>query len=334
MVNSPLTVHVYRGETVESSHAVHCMVMDKDGDILESWGDRERLVSPRSSLKPLQTIPLVESGALDAFNLGAEEIALACASHNAEPVHIEKVAAWLERIGLSVDDLECGGHLSLNKERAHEMIRNGEEMTGLLSDCSGKHTGMLTTARHQGHAIENYVAFDHPVQKQIFETISEMADYDVSGGACGTDGCSAPNPAIPLRNLTRAFTRLANPEALSDARAAACRRIVKAMAEHPYLLAGKDRFNTILIEESQGNIICKLGAEGNYMALVRDKGLVIYLKTEDGALERASHPVLGAVLNKFNAIDAQTDEAVSRFTQPVLKNWKGLEIGKITVPSL
>lgn len=331
--NAPIKVDLYRGDTVESSHLVHCMIMGRGGDIIGSWGDEGRLVSPRSSLKSLQALPLVESGAADAFGLGSEEIALACASHNAEAVHMDLAARWLEKIGLGVKDLQCGGHLSINTERAHDMIRTGENLTftGLHSDCSGKHCGMLTVARHLGAPVANYLDFDHPVQKLIFETISEMADYDIARGGCGTDGCSAPNPAIPLKNMTLAFCRMVNPEKLPPARAAACRRMIEAMAKHPYLIGGKDRFDTILIEASKGNIIGKIGAEGNYMAMIRDQGIALYMKTEDGAFERASYPVLGVLLQKLGAVDAAVDSVLARFTRPVLKNWKGLTIGKVVV---
>lgn len=322
----PLTVNVFRGDTVESSHSVHAIVMDRGGAMLEGWGNMERLISPRSSLKPLQALPLVESGAADAFGLGTQETALACASHNAEPVHMEAVASWLDRIGLTKDNLACGGHLSINKDRAHEMIRNGEVLTGLHSDCSGKHAGMLTTAVHLGHSTENYVDPAHPVQRLIYRTISEMAEHDLSKGHSGTDGCSAPNPAVPLKNLALAFSRFMNPNCSNS-----CKRILDSMAEQPYMIGGKDRFDTILIEASKGNILCKVGAEGNYVAFIRDQGLTLYLKAEDGVFERATLPVLGVLLNRYKAIDAVTDRLIEPMTRPVLKNWTGREIGKITV---
>lgn len=332
-VNPPIEVSLYRGDTVESSHLVHCMIRGRGGEIIDSWGDEDRLISPRSSLKALQALPLVESGAADAFGLGDEEIALACASHNAEPVHMELATRWLAKIGLKVKDLQCGGHLSINTERAHEMIRTGENLkfTGLHSDCSGKHCGMLSTARHMGAPVENYLSFDHPVQKRIFETISEMADCDIGQGFCGTDGCSAPNPAIPLKNLTLAFSRLLNHDGLPPVRATACRRLLDAIAKNPYLIGGKDRFDTALIEVTKGNVIGKIGAEGNYMALIRDKGIALYMKVEDGVFERASFPVLGVLLRKLGVLDTAADAALAKFTRPILKNWKGLEIGKVTV---
>ena len=331
MSTLPLSVNVYRGDTIESSHRVHGIVLDRTGDVLSSWGDMDRLISPRSCLKPLQALPFVETGAVQAFDLGSEHIALACASHNAETIHIEMIQSWLKTVGLEESDLQCGGHLSINEERSHEMIRNEEKMTALLSDCSGKHAGMLTTAKHEGYSTEDYVSLDHPVQKQIYTTISEMAEYDLSKGYSGTDGCSVPNPAIPLKNLAKAFAYFMNPEKLSDKRAAASKRILEAMVEHPYLVAGKDRFDTILGESSKGNIAGKVGAEGNYLAFVRDQGLTIFLKAEDGVIERATLPVLGKILEAVNALDDIADPKLSKFTRPILQNWKGIEIGKIEV---
>ena len=331
---SPLIVNVYRGNIVESSHLVHAIVMDRAGDVVESWGDVERPTYPRSSLKALQALPFVESGAVDAFGLGDAEIALACASHNAEQVHIEKVTVWLEKVGLDAKALLCGGHLSINQDRAHEMIRNGETLTALYSDCSGKHAGMVTTAVHQGHPIVNYTDPNHPVQRQILQTISEMADYDLTQRPPGIDGCSAPNPALPLKNIALAFSRFMNLKTLPSDRAVACGRILDAIAANPYMIGGKARFDTVLIESSGGNLLSKLGAEGNCLAFVRDQGLTIYLKAEDGIPERATLPVLSALLNRHKAMDDRTDKAVEHFTRPVLKNWRGLEVGKITVPDL
>lgn len=331
MKNNPLTVDVYRGKMVESSHQVHCIVMDRDGQVLESWGEEQRMISPRSSLKLLQVLPFIESGALNALGLGDEEITLACASHNAETGHIDGVRKWLESIGLSVDDLACGGHVSLNERRAHEMIRNGEAMTGLLSDCSGKHAAMLSTAVHLGYSIKGYEEINHPVQQLIFKTISELAHYDLHNGLSGTDGCSVPNPAIPLKNLAFAFSHFMNPNRLDQKRAQACQSILDAIEAHPYLIAGAERFDTDVVKATGGNIISKIGAEGNYILFVRDKGLTMYLKAEDGVLKRATQPAIGFMLKRFGAIDAQADEALSSYTRPILKNWKGIEIGKIVV---
>ncbi len=331
MKNNPLTVDVYRGHMVESSHKVHCIVMDKDGQVLESWGDEQRMISPRSSLKLLQVLPFIESGAVDALGLGDEEIALACASHNAEQVHIEKVQGWLARMGLCVDDLACGGHLSINQARAHEMIRNQEPMTAFLSDCSGKHAAMLSTAVHLNLDINGYEDINHPVQQQIFKTISELAHYDLSNGLSGTDGCSVPNPAIPLKNLAFAFSHFMNPDRLDQNRAQACTRILDAISTHPYLVAGAERFDTDVVKATNGNIIAKIGAEGNYVVFIRDKGITMYLKAEDGVLHRATEPALGFMLKRFGAINDQADETLSGYTRPVLKNWKDIEIGKIAV---
>ncbi len=332
--SAPLKVNFYRGDTVESSHIVHCMVLDKNGDTLGSWGDENRVISPRSSLKSLQALSFIESGAVDALGLDDDHIALACASHNAEEVHMQKVGAWLGKIGLSESDLQCGGHLSLGRNRRHEMIKNEEEMTGLHSDCSGKHAGMLSTAIHIGAPIENYLALDNPVQKLIYKTISEMADYDLTKGSSGTDGCSAPNPAIPLKNLALAFSRLLNHAALSSERAAACKRILDANAKHPYLVAGAQRFDTTMMEATNGGIICKVGAEGNQMALVRDQGIAIYIKAEDGVFDRAALPVLGKILNSLNAINDDTNKAVEKYFNPAPKNWQGIQVGKVEVEGL
>ena len=203
---NPILVELTRGPIVESVHRGSVAVADSAGKIVFALGDLDTPVYPRSSLKPIQALPLVESGAADAFGIGDEEIALACASHSGEPMHTTRVAAWLSRIGCGESDLACGAHPSRYEPVAEEMIRRGEKPTRIFNNCSGKHTGFLSVARHWDIATKGYEHHDHPVQRAIAKALAELTGID-SEFPWGVDGCAAPNFAVPLGAQARAFAR-------------------------------------------------------------------------------------------------------------------------------
>src|SRR5665213_3257951 len=237
---NPVLVEITRGDLVESVHRGSIAIADAKGNIRLALGDLKTPVYPRSSLKPIQALPLLESGAAEAFGLGDEEIALACASHSGEPMHTTRVAAWLSRIGCGESDLACGAHPSRYEPVAEDMIRRGEKPTRIHNNCSGKHSGFLSVARHWDIATAGYERHDHPVQRAIAKTLGELTEIETEF-PWGVDGCAAPNFAVPLDAQARAFAKFAAPDALSPERAIACRRIVRAMMVHPELVSGTGR---------------------------------------------------------------------------------------------
>ena len=298
----PIAVEVRRGRLVESRHRVACAVVSADGATVARWGEVATPVYPRSALKPLQALALVESGAADAFGLGDRELALAAGSHNGEPDQVAAVVAWLERIGLSAAALECGPQRPRREPDADAMVLAGRRPSDADNNCSGKHAGMLTLARHLGRPTVGYSAVDHPVQQTILATLSAMSDIDLSAGQIAIDGCSAPSPAMPLQALAHAFARFARPDGLAPARAAACRRLNQAMAAEPQMVAGAGRLCTALIAAGSGRVLVKSGAEGVYAAALPGPGLGIALKAADGA-RRAAQMAIGAVLHHLGALD-------------------------------
>ncbi len=222
---TPVLVEIRRGRTVENHHRGSAVVADSKGAIVAAWGDRERPVFPRSAIKPVQAIPLVDSGAADAFGLGDIELALASASHAGEPCHIAAVGAWLARVGLSPADLECGTHAPYSAATVAALIHAGAAPTTLHNNCSGKHSGMLCLALHLGAPIQGYIAPDHPAQLAWRRVLGEMAGLDLSAAPAATDGCGIPTIALPLSGLARAAARFATGAAYGDA----CKRIRRAM---------------------------------------------------------------------------------------------------------
>lgn len=314
-MTNPILVEVTRGNLVESVHRGSIAVAHASGKIVFSLGDLETPVYPRSSLKPIQTLPLMESGAADAFGLSGEEIALACASHSGEPMHTTRVASWLARIGCGESDLACGAHPSRYEPVAEDMIRRGEKPTRIHNNCSGKHTGFLTVARHWDIATQGYERHDHPVQTAIAKVLSDLAG--VRGDLpWGVDGCAAPNFALALAAQARAFAQMAGPRG---------QRIVQAMIAHPELVSGTGRVCAILMRSAQGRAAVKTGAEGFFAGIVPELGLGIVLKIDDGA-GRAADTVMAAMLDRLGLLGS--DEAAQKILRAPVTNTVGAVVGE------
>ncbi|WP_372398020.1 asparaginase [Azospirillum sp. HJ39] len=325
---SPITVEVTRGSLVESLHRARACIVDAGGHVLASWGDIDAPVYPRSAIKSLQAIPLVESGALDAFGLGDEELALACASHNGEARHTELVRAWAERVGLTADDYECGAQIPYDAATAADLVRRGEAPTVFHNNCSGKHSGFLTTAKHRRERLKGYVRYEHPVQQRILGVMEQMTGQDLFGAPWGVDGCSIPTVGIPLGAIAYAMARIADPVDLPDARAQAVTRIAAAWGRHPFLIGGSGTFDTALMEAAGGAVLVKAGAEGVGCAVIPEQGIGIALKIEDGAA-RAREVALAALIRSTGALSEAQWARVPELLAAPLLNRAGARVGEV-----
>ena len=326
---SPMVVEVTRGNMVESRHRVDAAVVDPDGKVVRAWGDIEPPVYGRSAIKPLQALPLIESGAADRFGISAAETALACASHSGEPRHIEQVTAWLARIGCRVADLECGSHMPYNETSAQLLIRAGRKPDAAYNNCSGKHTGFLSTARHLGEPTAGYIRYDHPVQQRILGVLEQMAGLRLGDAPRGIDGCGIPVIGIPLGNMALAMARLADSgQRLPAGRVAAGKRIVAAMAAEPFFVAGTDSFCTSVMQLIGPKVVLKGGAEGVHTAVLRTLGLGVALKVKDGA-GRAAEVAMGRVLRDLKLLSADEEKALAEALTPTIRNRVGRETGHI-----
>ena len=313
---------------VESRHTGAAVVVDAAGRVVRSWGDIDAPVFARSAIKPLQALPLVESGAAERFGLGNVELALACASHRGEPIHVETVKRWLARADLGPKDLECGAHAPGNSAAAEALIRAGEAPSAVHNNCSGKHSGFLTTARHLGEPTRGYIAPEHPVQKRVRAVLEEMSGLDLSRAPRGTDGCGIPVIGISLRGMARAMARLADPKGLSADRAAAGKRILDAMAAAPLMVSGTGTFNTVVMTVAGATVRLKTGAEGVYCAVLPGLGYGVALKIDDGA-SRAAEVAVGAILEALGAFTAEQRETLAPQLRPIIKNVAGRDVGEV-----
>ncbi|MGI9391449.1 MAG: asparaginase [Boseongicola sp.] len=315
-------VEVIRGDFVESVHFGHAVISRADGRKIETWGDPDIVTLPRSSAKMIQALPLLESGA--GADLTTQHLALACASHSGERRHVDKVSKWLSNIGLDESALKCGPQTSSDEELAAEMIRADEPVTRIFNNCSGKHTGFLTLAKHL-KAGPDYVDPDHPVQLAVREAFESVTDAPSPG--YGIDGCSAPNFATTLSGLARAMAVFADARENGSSRENAAARLRDAMMEHPELVAGKDRACSNLMSSAIEPLAVKTGAEGVYVAILPKQGLGVALKISDGAT-RASEAAMTALLVKLGALNPN-HPMVSRYLDCPILNRDGLVTGAI-----
>lgn len=327
-VANPLLVEVTRGSQVESRHRAALAVVDTEGKVVLSAGDIDRPVYARSAIKSLQAIALVESGAADAFAVSEPELALACASHSGEPRHVEAVLAWLDRLGLSAADLECGPQLPGYEPALVALLAGGGEATAAHNNCSGKHSGFLTLARHLGVPTRGYIAYEHPVQQRILGVLEGMTGLDLGAAPRGIDGCGIPVIGIPLGNMALAMARLGNPDDQPEARQEACRRLRQAVAAHPFMVGGSGRFDTRVMELTSEKALIKTGAEGVYCAAFPELGLGVALKVDDGA-GRAAEVLMGRLLARFGILDEGAAARLGGLLATPVLNRAGRRVGEV-----
>ena len=328
MQANPVLIDVSRGNAVENRHRGAYVICDAEGQVIASAGDVGRAVFPRSAIKSMQALAMVGSRAIDALALTDEELALACASHHGEAVHVEGVRQFLTHVGLSVNDLECGTHLPSNGKAREALRASGQEPSALHNNCSGKHSGMLSVARALGVDTRGYVEPDHPVQKLVREAIETVIGQELSLDRCGTDGCSIPTWAAPLDAFARGFARLATGRDLPEDLASAARRIFDAATSHPLLVAGTGHLDTLVMEAFAGRVMQKGGAEGVQCGAIRNLGLGYALKIDDGNMA-ASQTLVANLLLRFADPDRTQREVLERFARQTLRNVRGLAVGEM-----
>lgn len=320
MADAVPMAEVFRGGFLESVHMGHAVVARADGIVVESWGNPDCIILPRSSAKMIQALPLMDSGA--GARLGSERLALACASHAGGARHVSKVREWLADLELTEDALRCGARPSRDPALFKEMLCSGQPAARVHNSCSGKHAGFLTLARHLGSGLD-YVEPDHPVQVAVRAALEDMTGMDSPG--YGIDGCSAPNFATSVRGLARAMAKFAVAGKSNDRRDKSAATLRDAMMAHPELVSGKGRPCAEIMVAADGRAAVKTGAEGVFVAILPDQGLGVALKIADGAT-RASELAIVAILVRLGALNASHPVA-SRYLKRAILNWDGLETG-------
>src|SRR5579864_2955541 len=328
-MNNPILVEVLRGSLVESRHRGAVAVADADGGAVLALGDVAAPIFPRSAIKALQALPLMETGAADRYGFGDEELALACASHSGEPGHVAGVTRMLAKAGLDAAALRCGAHWPIAQPALVELARTGEP-SALHNNCSGKHAGFLCVACAQGIDHADYWRPQHPVQREVLAVLEQMTGAALSDDRRAIDGCSVPTWAIPLQNLAQGFAKFGTGRGLASEGARAAGGPRAGCARKPWHVAGTGPFCTEIMELLGARVFVKTGAEGVYCGALPEQGLGIAVKCDDGA-GRASQAIMAALIARFLPLDDAERAALTRLAQPTLRNWNGIEIGALRV---
>ncbi len=334
---NPILVHALRGGSVESFHRGAIAIVDADGATVLALGDVERPVFPRSACKALQALPLVASGAADAFGLADEELALACASHQGEPGHAATAASMLAKAGLDPSALECGVHWPYSDAAVKTMAAAGGHPSALHNNCSGKHSGFVcvgclmarAAGRPAAEFVHGYVEPGHPVMREVTAALQAATGFDLARTAVGTDGCSIPTYAIPLRHLALGFARFATGIGLSAEHARAAQRLRRAVAASPWHVSGTGKFDTRVMQRLGERVFCKVGAEGMYCAALPEAGLGVAVKIDDGNNARAAEVAIAAVIASRARLDDSEREFVADFADAAIFNWNRREVGRL-----
>ena len=337
MSNYAPVLALTRGTTVESLHYGAATVVDSSGKLLAWIGNPQAVTFLRSTAKPFQLLPFIERDGVNHFDLTAREISQMCASHAGTDMHVDAVRGIQQKIGVDESHLQCGAHPPFDVETAERLIRMDEAPSPIRHNCSGKHTGMLAHAQMRNLPLDNYLDTQHPIQQDILSTFAEMCGMDVDDVQLGTDGCSAPNFAIPLYNAALGFARLSDPRDLPENRAQSCQTITSAMMAHPEMVSGFGRFDTRLMQLGDGKLIAKIGAEG-YQGIgilpnlteAGSLGVGIALKIADGDGQNRACPAIALeILHQLGILDEAQLAELSEFgPRKDILNWRKLTVGK------
>ncbi|NWF65291.1 MAG: asparaginase [Chloroflexi bacterium] len=332
-----------RGPIVEATHRGSIAVVTADGRLLKSYGDPYTVAFLRSSAKPFQALPFVETGGTEHYQYTQKELAISCASHETSQMHLDTIRAMQNKIGIEEHLLQCGPHLPGDAAKLREVIQKNITPTANFNNCSGKHTSMLAFAKMRGLPLENYLANDHPIQRDILKTLAEMCGMDANDIQLGIDGCSAPNFALPLYNSALGMARMCDPRDLAPGRAIACKKITTAMATHPEMVGNYGEFDTELMKAAEGKIVTKRGAEGFQIVgilpgVIHEQGVGIAIKVSDGDKSsmddnlhthiRVRPPVTLEILRQLGALTEAQMQALTAFgPAKVIRNYAGLVTG-------
>jgi L-asparaginase II len=327
---NPVLVEIYRDKVLESFHRGVVCVVDQGGEILYSEGDVNQVCYPRSAMKLLQVLPLIENGGMEKFNFTLEEIAVMCGSHNAEPEHLRAVSSILQKIGLDKSALQCGPQYPTSRKDSDELIRKGEKPHDIHNNCSGKHAGMLAMCVLKGWQTKDYINPKHPLQQLILNLCAEFYEYPKEKMTTALDGCSAPIFSVPVYNQAVGYKNLTHPKKLSSKIQEACATVIEAVSKHPFMVAGTKRYCTDMMRITAPRIIGKTGAESIFcMAMPRDK-IGVCIKIDDGKM-LPQYNVAQAFVEATGIFSRQELEPLHHYSEEPILNSNQYVSGRIKV---
>lgn len=326
---NPILVEVYRGEVLESFHRGVVCVVDKDGKIIYSEGDVQQICYPRSALKLIQVLPLLEHGGMEHFGFTLEEIAIMCGSHNGEPEHQRVVNSILNKIGLDKEHLFCGPQYPTDRQTANSLIKNSEKPHHIHNNCSGKHAGFLAYSVLRGWDTKNYISPEHPLQQEILQTSADFYEYPKEKMNIAYDGCSAPIFSVPVYNQAVGYKNLVHPPQFSDERKKACATVVEAVTKYPFMVAGSKRYCTDMMQITAPKIIGKTGAEGIFSMALPEQKIGVTIKIDDGKM-LPQYNVAQRFVEATGMFNKEELAPLQHYQEAEIKNFNKFVSGKIT----
>ena len=321
-----LLAKVYRGKVVESRHFGSVAVVDKNGKLVYYAGNPETVTFFRSASKPFQVLALIQEGGIERFGFTPEEIAIMAGSHSGQPKHIEVIDRIIRKIGISEADLQCGRQTPINFTVQNKTPEPGQKFDQRYHNCSGKHSAMIALAKLLGEDISGYLNPKSGTQRRIMEGVAEACSIPVSKMVLGTDGCSAPNPAVPLYNMAWGFARLVSTSQLKGDFGKAMMAVLSAMTEHPLMISGEKRLDDTLAQAFSGKVIAKAGAEAVECFGLTDKGWGVAIKIDDGS-SRGIAPVVFSVLQQLGF--KFDKKGLAEYVSVPVRNYQQTLVGKI-----
>lgn len=327
---NPVLVEIYRGNILESFHRGVVCIVNEHNEIVFSTGDPQQVCYPRSAMKLLQVLPLIEHGGIEKFGFTLQEIAVMCGSHNAEPDHVEAVNSILAKIGLDKNALNCGPQYPSSKKDANELIRHDKKPHHIHNNCSGKHAGMLAMCVLMNWPLEDYINPQHPLQQLIMETCSTLYEYPKEKMTIALDGCSAPIYSVPVINQAIGYKNLAGNIAFSDPLQRACKTVLEAVSAYPFMVAGSKRYCTDMMNITAPAIIGKTGAEGVFCMTFTSQKLGVCIKIDDGKM-LPQYNVAQAIVNASGLFTPGQLQPLQHYLRNDITNFNKLLTGEIRV---
>ncbi len=327
-MNFEKKVSVYRGDIEESIHFGAAAVVNSSGDLVHAVGNPELVAFPRSALKFIQAIALLETGAARAYNLGPRHFSLACASHAGEYIHINMVNEWLHQLGLNEDNLACGADYPMDRQALYAVLKRGSDPRRSFHNCSGKHAAFLTVCKHLDYPVENYHLLKHPVQQMFVKNLGIVAELNAYQLDWEVDGCGFPAPALKLVQTAHAMARFADPSALPESMLTSVKSLQAAIAKYPEYMSGTTDLARRVIDATNGKVLIKIGAEGFFVAAVPQSKLGIALKIADGSVRGAQFFIVD-LLNELDLIDHEASKTLKQRLNHDVFNSRGEKVGRI-----
>ena len=315
-------VEVTRSDEVESIHQGVAVLINSSGEILQEWGNSEKLIYPRSALKPIQSLNLYKDGVAEGLSISDEYIALTTGSHHSESFHQKMIIDWLDKINLSEESLSCGPDWPWNIEDKFDAKLKYKNKRRIFHNCSGKHCGHLAVSKYKDLPIKSYNQNDHPIQKDLIDLIERLSEYKIKN--IGIDGCTLPNPLIPLKKFAYAMAQIADNNKLNE-NSVIAKRIFDSCIKFPEITGGTNSVNCALTKLSKEKIFFKNGAEGVFVAIIPEQKSALAVKIEDGTA-RAAEVAIAGLISELKIID---DDKLEQLKTKPVKNSADQIIGHI-----